>query len=62
MAVQKSKVSRSKRDMRRGNDTLDSATLSIDSKTGEVHIRHHVTPKGNYRGKKINFNNSSPSK
>ncbi len=53
MAVQKSKVSRSKRDMRRGHDSLSSSTLSIDKYSGEKHRRHHVSAQGYLRGKKV---------
>lgn len=53
MAVQKSKVSRSHRDMRRAHDALTPPTLSVDATSGEVHLRHHVTPDGFYRGKKV---------
>lgn len=53
MAVQQNKKSRSKRDMRRSHDALTKPTLSVDSTTGEVHLRHHMTPDGYYRGKKI---------
>ena len=53
MAVQKSRKTRSKRDMRRAHDALTTATLSIDSTTGETHLRHHVTPDGYYRGKRV---------
>ena len=53
MAVQQNKKSRSKRDMRRSHDALVKPTLSVDSTTGEVHLRHHLTPDGYYRGKKI---------
>ena len=53
MAVQKSKVSRSKRNMRRGHDSLGSPTLSVDKTTGEVHRRHHITADGFYKGKKV---------
>ncbi len=53
MAVQKSKVTRSKRDMRRTHDSLTGATLSTDKTTGEVHRRHHVTADGFYKGKKV---------
>jgi large subunit ribosomal protein L32 len=53
MAVQKSKKTRSKRGMRRSHDALGSATLSVDSTTGETHLRHHVTADGFYRGKKV---------
>ena len=53
MAVQKSRKTRSKRGMRRGHDTLTSATLSVDPVTGETHRRHHVTPDGYYRGRQV---------
>jgi large subunit ribosomal protein L32 len=53
MAVQKSKKTRSRRGMRRSHDALSAATLSIDSTTGEKHLRHHVTADGFYRGKKV---------
>ncbi|HRD64722.1 MAG TPA: 50S ribosomal protein L32 [Candidatus Competibacter sp.] len=53
MAVQKSRKSPSKRGMRRAHDALTSATLSVDRTSGELHRRHHVTPNGFYRGRKI---------
>ena len=53
MAVQKSKKTRSKRDMRRAHDGLSTAALSIDGTTGETHLRHHVTPDGYYRGRQV---------
>ncbi|MDQ3206086.1 MAG: 50S ribosomal protein L32 [Pseudomonadota bacterium] len=53
MAVQKSRVSPSKRGMRRSHDSLTSKQLSTDPTTGEIHIRHHVTADGYYRGKKV---------
>ena len=53
MAVQKSKKSPSRRGMRRAHDALRGPTLSIDSTTGETHRRHHVTPDGYYRGRKV---------
>lgn len=53
MAVQKSKKTRSKRDMRRAHDSLSTAALSIDGTTGETHLRHHVTPDGYYRGRQV---------
>ncbi len=53
MAVQKSKVTRSRRNMRRAHDGLGEATLSTDKTTGEVHKRHHVTADGFYKGKKV---------
>ena len=53
MAVQKSKVTRSRRGMRRSHDSLNGPTLSVDSTSGETHRRHHVTADGFYRGKKV---------
>jgi large subunit ribosomal protein L32 len=53
MAVQKSKKSPSKRGMRRSHDGLKANTLSTDATTGEVHLRHHVSPDGYYKGRKI---------
>lgn len=53
MAVQQNRKSRSKRGMRRAHDGLKAPTLSIDPTSGEAHIRHHVTPNGYYRGRKV---------
>ncbi|MEH6822582.1 MAG: 50S ribosomal protein L32 [Motiliproteus sp.] len=53
MAVQKSKVTRSRRGQRRSHDALAAPTLSQDSTTGEVHRRHHVTDDGFYRGRQV---------
>ena len=53
MAVQKSRVTRSRRGMRRSHDALTGPTLSTDSVSGEVHRRHHIDAKGFYRGKKV---------
>lgn len=53
MAVQQNRKSRSRRDMRRSHDALTSFALSVDSTTGEVHRRHHVTKDGVYRGRQL---------
>lgn len=53
MAVQKSKVSRSRRNMRRAHDSLTAKTLAQDPLTGETHLRHHMTPDGFYKGRQI---------
>ena len=53
MAVQKSKVTRSKRNKRRTHDSLSEQALSTDKTTGEVHRRHHVTADGFYKGNKV---------
>lgn len=56
MAVQQNKKTPSKRGMRRAHKALRKPTLSIDSASGEIHRRHHVTPDGYYRGKKVVVN------
>ena len=53
MAVQKSKKSPSKHGMNRSHDFLTSPPLAIEPSTGEVHMRHHISPNGYYRGKKV---------
>ena len=53
MAVQQNRKTRSKRGMRRSHDALPAATLSADPTTGEIHRRHHVSPDGHYRGRKV---------
>ena len=53
MAVQKSKKTRSRRNMRRSHDSLSGPTLSVDPASGEKHYRHHVSPDGFYRGNKV---------
>ena len=53
MAVQQNKRSASKRNMRRAHDFATNPPLAIEPSTGEVHRRHHVSPNGFYRGKKV---------
>jgi large subunit ribosomal protein L32 len=53
MAVQKSRVSRSRRGMRRAHDALSPEALAVDKTSGETHLRHHVTKQGYYRGRKV---------
>ncbi|MDH5394149.1 MAG: 50S ribosomal protein L32 [Gammaproteobacteria bacterium] len=53
MAVQKSRVTRSRRGMRRSHDSLTGKTVSIEPTTGETHLRHHVSADGFYRGKQV---------
>ena len=53
MAVQKRRKTRSKRGMRRSHDALTAATVSVDSVSGEKHLRHHITADGFYRGRKV---------
>lgn len=53
MAVQKSRVTPSRRGMRRSHDAISKPSLSIDKTSGETHRRHQVTADGYYRGKKV---------
>jgi len=53
MAVQKSRVSPSRRGQRRSHDALSARQLSTDPVSGETHIRHHITADGYYRGKQV---------
>jgi len=53
MAVQQNKKSPSKRGMHRSHDGLGLPPTAIDPTTGELHLRHHISPNGFYRGRKI---------
>lgn len=53
MAVQQNKKSPSKRGMHRSHDGLTHPSLAIEPVTGETHLRHHISPNGYYRGKKV---------
>ncbi len=53
MAVQKRRKTPSRRGMRRSHDALTNPALSTDPTTGEVHLRHHITAEGYYRGKQV---------
>ena len=53
MAVQQNRKTPSKRGMRRSHDALTASALSIEPTTGETHLRHHVSPDGYYRGRKV---------
>lgn len=57
MPMPKSKISRSRRDMRRSHDGVDAPAVSVDKKTGEL-TRPHRAYKGDdgayyYKGKQI---------
>jgi large subunit ribosomal protein L32 len=39
--------------MRRSHDALTGPALAVDATSGEVHRRHHVSPDGFYRGRKV---------
>ncbi|MBI5451521.1 MAG: 50S ribosomal protein L32 [Gammaproteobacteria bacterium] len=53
MAVQQDRKTPSKRGMRRSHDALKPPAFSIEPTTGEIHRRHHVSPDGYYRGRKV---------
>ena len=54
MAVPKSKITKSKRNMRRAHDALSSDAYIEDKVTGELHRPHHIDLKtGMYRGKQV---------
>ena len=53
MAVQKNRKTPSRRGMRRAHDNVKQPTVSVEPKTGETHRRHHISPDGYYRGRKI---------
>ena len=39
--------------MHRAQDCLTNPPLAVEPTTGETHLRHHVSPSGIYRGKKV---------
>ena len=39
--------------MRRSHDALSQQALSVESASGEVHLRHNITPEGYYKGNKV---------
>jgi large subunit ribosomal protein L32 len=53
MAVQQNKKSASRRGMHRAHDFIAAPPLANEPSTGEVHRRHHVSPNGFYRGRKV---------
>ncbi|MFA4711727.1 50S ribosomal protein L32 [Xanthomonas perforans] len=59
MAVQKSRVTPSRRGQRRSHDALTAKQLSTDPTSGEIHLRHLITADGYYRGKKVIATKSS---
>ena len=53
MAVQQNKKSPSKRGMHGAHSALTAPPLAVEPVTGEAHRRHHISPNGFYRGKKV---------
>ena len=53
MAVQQNKKSPSKRGMHRAHNALTVPGIAVEPTTGEIHLRHHISPTGFYRGRKV---------
>lgn len=53
MAVPQNRKTPSKRGMHRSHDALGTPPTAIEPTTGETHLRHHVSPTGFYRGRKV---------
>ena len=54
MAVPKSKISNSRRGMRRAHDSLTATNYVEDKDSGELRRQHHIDLKtGMYRGRQI---------
>ena len=53
MAVQQNKKSPSKRGMHRSHEALKKPSVAIEPTTGEVHLRHHISPSGFYKGSQV---------
>ena len=53
MAVQQNKKSPSKRGMHRSHNALVVPGIAVEPTTGEIHLRHHISPTGFYRGRKV---------
>ena len=54
MAVPKSKITRSRRGMRRSHDSLTADTFVASKDTGELHRPHHIDLKtGMYKGRQV---------
>ena len=53
MAVQQNKKSPSKRGMHRSHNALNVPGIAVEPNTGEIHLRHHISPNGFYRGRKV---------
>jgi large subunit ribosomal protein L32 len=53
MAVQQNKKSPSKRGMHRSHNALTVPGIAVEPTTGETHLRHHISPNGFYKGRKV---------
>ena len=59
MAVQQNKKSPSKRGMHRSHNALVAPNVAVEPTTGEMHLRHHISPNGFYRGRLVLTNKNS---
>ena len=59
MAVQQNKKSPSKRGMHRSHNALTAPNVAVEPETGEIHLRHHISPNGFYRGRQVLKNKSA---
>ena len=57
-AVQQNKKSPSKRGMHRSHNALVVPGIAVEPTTGEIHLRHHISPNGFYRGRQVLKNKS----
>jgi large subunit ribosomal protein L32 len=39
--------------MHRSHYALGTPGIAVESTTGEIHLRHHISPTGFYRGRKV---------
>ena len=53
MAVQHNKKSTARRGNHRSHAALTNPAVAVEATTGEVHLRHHISATGFYRGKKV---------
>ncbi|MEO1041675.1 MAG: 50S ribosomal protein L32 [Pseudomonadota bacterium] len=54
MAVPKSKITKSRRGMRRSHDALERASYIEDQQTGNLRRNHHIDLKaGTYNGRQV---------
>ena len=53
MAVPKRKTSQSKRTMRRSHHALQAIDIVENSTTGEYSRKHHMSPDGYYKGRRV---------
>ena len=53
MAVQQNKKYPSKGGMHRSHGALKKPSVATESTTREVHLRHHISPSGFYKGSQV---------